>query len=147
MKQQVQWLGAALASGLLALTPASVIAQNRGQGQGQGQGQAQGQGQGRGQQQATQQQSAQQRQMERTADQQRTKEQSRDRVHQPSAAEAKGQAIYGGNLMSKEEQKRYREELRSKSTEQQRNEYISRHREQMEVRSRQRNVPIEVTSE
>jgi hypothetical protein len=146
MKQRTKWLGAALACGLLAATPVSVIAQNRGQGQGQaqGQGQRQGQvqGQGQGQQKATQ-----QRQAERNVEQQRTMDQSRDRMHQPSAAEAKGQAIYGGNLMSKEEQRRYREELRSMNTEQQRNEYISRHREQMELRSKQRKVPIEVTSE
>jgi hypothetical protein len=125
-------LGTALACGLLAATPVSVLAQNRGQGQGQGQGQ---------------QKATQQRQAERTVEQRRTMDQSRDREHQPSAAEAKGQSIYGGNLMSKEEQKRYREELRSMNTEQQRNEYISRHREQMELRSKQRKVPVEVTSE
>ncbi|HSQ68850.1 MAG TPA: hypothetical protein VLM41_02100 [Steroidobacteraceae bacterium] len=140
MRQRIQWFGAVLASVLLALTSASVIAQNRGQGQGKAQGQGRGQ-------QAAQQQPAQQRQAERTSDQQRAKDQSRDRVHQPGAAEANGQAIYGGNLMTQQEQKRYREELRSKSTVQQRNEYISRHHEQMEARSRQRNVPIEVTSE
>jgi len=138
MRQRIQSLSAVLASVLLALTSASVIAQNRGQGQAQGQGRGQ---------QASQQQPVQQRQTQRSADQQRTRDQSRDRVHQPSAAEAKGQSIYGGNLMSKEEQKRYREELRSMNTEQQRNEYISRHREQMELRSKQRKVPVEVTSE
>ena len=148
MRQRIRWLGAVVASVLLALTSASVVAQNRGQGQRQGQGQAQeqAQGQGRGQQ-VTRQQPARERQAERSSEQQRARDQSSDRVHQPSAAEANGQVIYGGNLMSKEERKRYREELHSRSTERQRDEYISRHREHMETRSRQRNVPIEVTSD
>ena len=156
MNRQIQSVCAVFAGALLALTSGHTIAQNRTQGQGQGQGQgqkqAQTQGQQRGpaqQQKQGQPQATQQRQGDRTMDQSRDQDRSmeRQRAHKPGADEVKGRSIYGGNLMTREEQNQYREQLRAMSTEQQRNEFLARHHEQMELRSRQRNVPIEVTTD
>lgn len=150
MNRQIQSVCAVFAWVLLVLTSGHAIAQNRNQGQGQKQTQTQGQQRGSAQQQKQgQPQAAQQRQGDRTMDQSRDRDRSmdRERTHQPSADEAKGRSIYGGNLMTREEQNQYREQLRAMSTDQQRNEFLARHREQMELRSRQRNVPIEVTTD
>lgn len=134
----------------LAIASSAVVAQNPGQGQGQQPGQGQGQGQ---------QQPAQQRQMERAADQSRTAEQARlqqrerDRTQQAKDPEKAGKpvasdaGIYGGNLMTDQERKQYRERLGTLEGEQARNEYLSQHREEMQKRSKQRGVPIEVTSD
>jgi hypothetical protein len=150
MNRQIQSVFAAFAGALLALTSSHAIAQNRNQGQGQKQAQTQGQQRGPAQQQKqAQPQAAQQRQGERAMDQSREQDRSmdRERTHQPGADEAKGRSIYGGNLMTSEERNQYREQLRAMSTEQQRNEFLARHHEQMELRSRQRNVPLEVTTD
>lgn len=135
----------ALAAGVLVVTAGVADAQNRQQGQGQGQGQGQ------------QQSGARQRQMERAADQdramdhQRMQDRERDRtqVHKDQAkASGNGaQGIYGGNLMTVEERNQYREQLGAAKTDEEREALIARHREEMQVRSRQQDRAIEVTDE
>jgi opacity protein-like surface antigen len=125
------------------------------------QGQQQG---GRGQQGGQQggQQYQQQRQAERSATQERaqdrervqTREQDRARVHQQDgtgtpAGQAKGagNGIYGGNLMSVEERNQYRQQLGGLKTEQQRSQFQAQHREQMQLRAKEKGVAAEVTAE
>jgi hypothetical protein len=131
----------------------------KGQGQGSGQGQSQAQGPGagqggagRGQGQQTQQQK---RQMERSASQdaatehERLQQRDRDRTQQHTASgkAAPGAGIYGGNLMTEQERNQYREQLRSMKTNSEREAFEAKHREQMQQRSNERNVPIEVTED
>ncbi len=139
---------ATLVAGLMTLVAATAMAQN------QPGTPRQGQGQGQGQQQATQ-----QRQMERSTDQNRTAEHARlqqrdqDRIQsqatavQSSNGAAGGKGIYGGNLMTEQERNQYRERLGSMKTDQERNAFMTRHKETMQKRSKERNVPIEVTSD
>lgn len=142
----------ALLAAMLAIVSTAVVAQNPAQGQPSGQGQGQPQGQG-------QQPPAQQRQMERATDQNRTAEQARlqqrerDRTQQPAdkgqndKVEAATGGIYGGNLMTEQERKQYRERLDALEGEQERNAFMNQHREEMQQRSRQRGIPIEVTGD
>jgi Tfp pilus assembly protein FimT len=139
---------AALVAALMTLATTSAIAQNQPTAPRQGQGQGQGQPQ-----------STQQRQMERSTDQNRAaehdrlqqREQDRTRSHATSAqasnGKAGGQGIYGGNLMTEQERNQYRERLGSLETEQERNAFMAQHQEAMQKRSKERNVPIEVTAE
>jgi hypothetical protein len=97
--------------------------------------------------------------MERSTDQNRAaahdrlqqREQYRTRSHAASAqagnGAASGQGIYGGNLMTEQERNQYRKRLGSLETEQERNAFIAQHQEEMQKRSKERNVPIEVTAE
>ena len=64
-----------------------------------------------------------------------------------ATAQAGGQGIYGGNLLTEQERNRYRERLGSLKTEQERNAFMAQHQEAMQKRSKERNVPIEVTAE
>jgi hypothetical protein len=84
---------------------------------------------------------------QRLQDRDRTKTQERQQVHAKQQAQAKQAGIYGGNLMTAEERNQYRTELGKMTSEQQRNEYAERHREQMEQRARQLGVPAEVTTD
>ena len=139
---------ATLVAALMTLTAATSLAQNAPSTPRQGQGQGQGQPQ-----------STQQRQMERSTDQNRAaehdrlqqREQDRTRTHAASAqagdGAAKGQGIYGGNLMTEQERNQYRNRLGSLETEQERNAFMAQHQEAMQKRSKERNVPIEVTAE
>ena len=154
---------AVMIAGLLALTSVDAVAQgNPGKGQSagptptQGQAQVQGQGQGQGQGQQTQQQK---RQMERSTSQdavtehERLQQRERDRTQkQTSSVKSAGAAataggIYGGNLMTEQERNEYRERLHSMNTEQERDAFTAQHRQQMQQRSKERNVPIEVTDD
>ena len=133
---------------LLAMASTAAPGQNQGQGQQQGQGQGQGQ-----------QQPAQQRQMERATTQNRTAEQARlqqrerDRTHQVASAsqaakqDLAGGEIYGGNLMTEQERLQYRKRLDGLQGEQERNAFVNQHRDEMQKRSKQRGIPIEVTSD
>ena len=141
---------ATLVAGLMTLASVASMAQNQPSAPRQGQGQ----GQQQGQQQATQ-----QRQMERSTDQNRTaehdrlqqREQDRTKTHAASAqagnGAAGGKGIYGGNLMTEQERNQYRERLGSMKTDQERNAFMAQHQEVMQKRSKERNVPIEVTAE
>ena len=141
---------ATLVAGLMTLASVVSMAQNQPSTPRQGQNQ----GQQQGQQQATQ-----QRQMERSTDQNRTaehdrlqqREQDRTKAHAASAqagnGAAAGKGIYGGNLMTEQERNQYRERLGSMTTEQERNAFMAQHQEVMQKRSKERNVPIEVTPE
>jgi hypothetical protein len=84
---------------------------------------------------------------QRFHDRSRTQTQSRDRIHVQQQAQAKQAGIYGGNLMSAEERNQYRAELGKMTTDQQRNEYVERHREQMQARAKERGVPAAVTTD
>lgn len=84
---------------------------------------------------------------QRLQDRDRTKTQDRQQVHTPQQAQGKQAGIYGGNLMTAEERNQYRAELGKMTTEQQRNEYVERHREQMQQRAKERGVPAEVTTD
>ena len=133
----------AMAAGLVLMAATAADAQNRQQGQGQRQ----------------QQSATQQRQMERAADHDRTmshqrlqardRDRTQDRAHveQAKAGTAPGQGIYGGNLMTVEERNQYRERLGSMTTVEERKEFEARHREEMQTRARQRDLPVEVTNE
>jgi hypothetical protein len=58
-----------------------------------------------------------------------------------------GKGIYGGNLMTEQERNRYREQVGALGTDEERAAFEARHREQMQQRSRERNVPAEITDE
>jgi hypothetical protein len=81
----------------------------------------------------------------------RLQQRDRDRTQKhTSAATTAGAAataggIYGGNLMTEQERNEYRERLQSMKTEQERDAYMAQHRQEMQQRSKERNVPIEVT--
>lgn len=137
---------------LLLLSPVALMAQGPQGGQQGGQQAApRGGQQYQGQQQKRQADRAMS--QEQTMDQQRlqerdgTKTQDREQVHAQQQAQAKQAGIYGGNLMTAEERNQYRAELGKMSTDQQRNEYVERHREQMQQRSKERGIPAEVTTD
>jgi hypothetical protein len=146
---QAKFKTATLVAGLMTMIAATSMAQNQSGTPRQGQGQGQGQ----------QGQATQQRQMERSTDQNRTaehdrlqqREQDRTRAHATStpAGNAAGgdKGIYGGNLMTEQERKQYREHLGKMETEQERNAFMAQHQEAMQKRSKERNVPIEVTTD
>lgn len=58
-----------------------------------------------------------------------------------------GQGIYGGNLMTEQERNRYREQVGALATDEERAAFEAKHREQMQQRSRERNIPAVVTDE
>ena len=85
-------------------------------------------------------------------DQQRmqTRERTQDREQaqtQSQASKGAGEGIYGGNLMTVQERNQYRAELGGLQDEQQRKEYEARHREQMQLRSKERGIEPEVTTD
>ena len=83
-----------------------------------------------------------------------TREQDRAQVHQQDgtgtpAGQGKGagNGIYGGNLMTVEERNQYREQLGGLKTEQERTQFQAQHREQMQLRAKEKGVPAEVTAD
>ena len=81
--------------------------------------------------------------------QQRERDRTQKHVSSSAAAGAAATAggIYGGNLMTEQERNEYRERLQSMKTEPERDAYMAQHRQQMQQRSKERNVPIEVTDD
>ena len=81
--------------------------------------------------------------------QQRERDRTQKHVSSGTAAGAAATAggIYGGNLMTEQERNAYRERLQSMKTEQERDAFMAQHRQQMQQRSQERNVPIEVTDD
>ena len=144
---------ASIVATALALGAGAALAQGQ-QGGGQQAGGQQGGGQqGSGQQQMQQQQ---QRQAERAMSQDRAMDQqrmqTRDRTQdreqtQTQASKGAGEGIYGGNLMTVQERNQYRTELGALKTDEERLEYKARHREQMELRARERGIDPQVTSD
>ena len=149
---------ASMVATVLALGAGAVLAQGQ-QGGGQQGGGQQGGQQGGGQQQMQQQQ---QRQAERAMsqdrvmDQERLQTRERDRTQDQAQTQAQAQTkasaggsegIYGGNLMTVQERNQYRAELGGLQNEQQRKEYEARHREQMQVRAKERGIEPEVTTD
>ena len=119
------------------------------------QGQPAGSGSGQ-QQQQQQMQQQQKRQADRamnqqqTADHDRLQTRERDRTQAPasqSSAKAASKGIYGGNLMTVEERNQYREQFGKLQKDQERNEFEARHREQMQVRAKERGVEPEVITD
>jgi len=138
----------------LAVTSFAAVAQGRQQGGGQQAGQQAGQRAGQQQRQAERSMSQdramdhqrmQTRDRDRTQDGTQAQKQKQDRIGQ--AEGGAGNGIYGGNLMTTQERNQYREQLHVLQSEQERNEFTARHREQMQQRSKQRGVPVEVTSD
>ena len=147
---------ASMVATVLALGAGAVLAQGQ-----QGGGQQGGQ-QGSGQQQMQQQQRQAERAMsqDRVMDQERLQTRERDRTQdqaqaqtqtqaqtQAKAAAGGGEGIYGGNLMTVQERNQYRAELGGLQDEQQRKEYEARHREQMQLRAKERGIEPEVTTD
>jgi opacity protein-like surface antigen len=138
---------AALAATGMALASTATLAQNRQQGPPGGTGSGSGQ-----QQQMQQQQRQADRAMsqEQTMDHDRLQTRERDRTQAQAsqgAAKTAAKGIYGGNLMTAEERNQYREKLGKLQTEQERNEFEARHREQMQLRAKERGVEPEVTAD
>lgn len=103
---------------------------------------------------AQQQMHQQQRQAERSMNQQqagdrdRMQERERDRTQaeaKPHAATGGVTGIYGGNLMTEQERARYREQRGLLKTDQERAQFEARHREQMQMRAKERGVEPVVT--
>jgi hypothetical protein len=117
------------------------------------QGQPGGPGAGQQQQQMQQQQKRQaDRAMnqQQTADHDRLQTRERDRTQAQASqgsAKAAGKGIYGGNLMTVEERNQYREQLGKLQQDQERNEFEARHREQMQLRAKDRGVEPEITTD
>ena len=121
-----------------------------------GGGQQGGGQQGGGQQQMQQQQK---RQAERAMSQDRTMDQerlqTRERTHTgpdtdadpAQARRVPGAGIYGGNLMTAQERNQYRAELGALKTDEERQQYQARHREQMQLRAKERGVEPKVTDD
>jgi hypothetical protein len=84
------------------------------------------------------------RERDRTQDQAQTQTRSQT---QTKASAGGGEGIYGGNLMTVQERNQYRAELGGLQDEQQRKEYEARHREQMQLRSKERGIEPEVTTD
>lgn len=143
-----------MVSALFLLSSATAIAQGpQGGSQGAQQGRSQGGQQYQNQNQQQKRQADRAMSQDQTMDQQRlqdrdrTRTQDRDQVHAQQQAQAKQAGIYGGNLMTAEERNQYRAELGKMTSEQQRNEYAERHREQMQKRSKERGIAAEVTTD
>lgn len=69
-------------------------------------------------------------------DSDRTMQRSRDRIHMPDE-------VYGRQLLSAEEQQRFREEMRNANTVQERREIANRHRELILQRAEERGVGLD----
>jgi len=110
-------------------------------------------GQPGGQQQQQQRQAERAVSQDRTKDQQRAQSRERDRTQdreqiqtREHASGGPGQGIYGGNLMTVEERNQYREQLRKLETDRDRAQFEARHREQMQLRARDRGIePVTTT--
>ncbi len=76
----------------------------------------------------------------------RERTQDQDRIHVAERSQAAAGGIYGGNLMTEQERQRYREQLQSKQTAEEREAFQAQHRAQMDERARERKVPAETTS-
>jgi hypothetical protein len=95
--------------------------------------------------------------MERSASQdapmehERLQQRERDRTQVHATSKAAGGAaaagIYGGNLMTQQERNEYRERLQSMNGEQERDAFMAQHQQEMQQRSKERNMPIEVTAD
>jgi len=84
----------------------------------------------------------------------KAREQDRAQVHQQdgtgtAAGQGKGagNGIYGGNLMTVEERNQYRAQYGALKTDAERNEYLARHRQKMELRAQERGVDPKVTTD
>lgn len=73
--------------------------------------------------------------------------QDRERIHDPaSLAQQATQAenhIYGYELMTDAERAAYRERMQNMATDQERQQFLAQHRQDMQVRARQRNVKLD----
>lgn len=78
---------------------------------------------------------------DRTREQDQTRDQDRDRIKEQDQTRDKdrfnddmGGAIYGGELMTEQERSRFREQLKTATSEQERNEIRLQHQKTMELR-------------
>jgi hypothetical protein len=89
---------------------------------------------------------------QQSMDHDRLQSRERDRTETKSQAQARaaqgtGAAIYGGNLMTVEERNRYREQIRTLGSDAERDAFLARHREEMQLRARERGVEPEITTD
>ena len=71
------------------------------------------------------------------------RDRDQDRTNAPEDAKQAQQNIYGDDLMSDEERDAYRERIGNASSEQEREKLMAQHREEMQTRARNRNIPID----
>jgi hypothetical protein len=71
------------------------------------------------------------------------RDRTQDRTNAPEDAKQAQQNIYGYNLMSDEERDAYRERIRNASNEQEREQLMAQHREEIQTRARNRNIKID----
>ena len=71
------------------------------------------------------------------------RDRDQDRTNAPEDAKQAQQNIYGYDLMSDEERDAYRERIGNASSEQEREKLMAQHREEMQTRARNRNIPID----
>ena len=71
------------------------------------------------------------------------RDRTQDRTNAPQDANQAQQNIYGYDLMSGEERDAYRERLRNLSGEEEREQFMAQHREEMQTRARNRNVRLD----
>lgn len=74
---------------------------------------------------------------------QRDRTRDQDRTHRPDFESLENRDIYGSELMTKQERKRYRKELSQAASDGERARVEKRHQEQMHKRAEQRGVTIE----
>lgn len=66
-----------------------------------------------------------------------------DRTHAPDEAKQAEERIYGHELMTDAERLAYQERLRNASTVQEREQVMAQHRDEIQVRARNRNIQID----
>lgn len=74
---------------------------------------------------------------------QRDRTRDQDRTNRPDFSSLENRDIYGSEIMSKQERKRYRQELSQAASADERARIEARHQEQMHKRAEQRGVTIE----
>ena len=84
-----------------------------------------------------------QRDLDRDRFQDRDRDRIQDRTHAPDEAKQAEERIYGHELMTDAERLAYQERLRNASTVQEREQVMAQHREEIQVRARNRNIRID----
>ncbi len=132
-----------LCAAALILTPLTSVAQGQGRGAGaQPQDRAQVE---RGQRDLDQDRL---RDRDRLTTPERDRDRDQDRTHVPDSAKLGDQDIYGGELMTVEERNQYREQLRLlESDPEKRTRFKAQHQEKMQVRAKEKGVPLESLGE
>ena len=80
---------------------------------------------------------------DRLMDPERDRDRTQDRTNAPDAAKQAEEQMYGYGLMTDVERLAYRERLMNAATEQEREQIKAQHREEIQVRARDRNIQID----